>query len=420
MSDPGRRDDRYFVPVAEGWAFDETTTEIAPRFARLAPIDHRRRLAASAATQTRLEEIGLNTWNSPDSAAPRLVELAALVASEEIPGAELPSLRRAATRAWSELVRLPDGVVPQDVELVVSRGSVLGVLEPSTATPSDVFVHDVPPGLVAQVLEAGDFPVLVADPADGAQIVGLLEKEPDFRVRRTSSVEAKVVLDGQEFAPGEETGDALLAAFGSWLVRTLLAIVDLRSSRFVRITNKVLHDAEARLRRMRIVVGSGHRARVDNRTLPAAGRLAESVHLNDPDHPLLVLNETDVPVPSWRALEVLADDLAELMGQAQAGSEIRATALGLQRSVEEWREPSDSELARALRCSVESVTDVLHNLRTSTDHLRLLVAPFVGVLGGVEAALRIEAEAVSDLHEAQGLGWRANRGWPSGRPPRQR
>jgi hypothetical protein len=403
MSDPGRRDERYFVPVPEGWTFDETANEVAPRFARLAPMEHRRRLTASASARTRLEEAGLNTWNSAASAEPRLIELAELVASGEVAAAELPSIRRAASRAWSELTDLPRTDLALDIPLIVSRGQVLGVIEPDANDPMEIFVQDVSPGLVTQVLEAGDFPVLVADPADGPQVIGLLENAPGYRVRGTSAVDAKVVLDGQELDAGDATGDPLLTQFGSWLVRTLLAIVDLRSSRFVRVTNKVLHDAEARLRRMRIAVGSSIALVVDGRSLPAAGRLAESVHLNDPSDPLLVLNGTDVPVPSWQALEILADDLSELMGQAQAASEIRAAALALQRSVEEWREPSDAELARALRCSVESVVEVLQNLRTSTDHLRILIAPFVGVIGGVDSARTIESEQVDDASQLKAL-----------------
>ncbi|HLF43082.1 MAG TPA: DUF3883 domain-containing protein [Acidimicrobiia bacterium] len=399
MSDAGRRDDHYFVPLQEGWTFDETASETAPRFARLAPIDHRRRLTASKPAQERLEKAGLKTWNSPASAGPRLAELARLVASGEVAEAELPSVRRAASRAWSELVGLSPLTVSPDLRLVTSRGSALGILEPSDSKTPGLFVHDVPPGLVAQVLEAGSFPLLVADPADGERIADALAGNEGIRVQRTSTVEAKIVLDGRELTPSAENGEALLDVFGFWLVRTVLAIVDLRSTRFVRVTNKVLHDAEATLRRMRLAIGSAIDLTVDDRTLPAAGRLAECVHIDDPDNPLLVLNGTEVVVPSWRALEMLADDLAELIGQAQAASEIRAAALAFERSVGDWREPSDAEIAKVLRCSVEAVTDVLHNLRTSTDHLRLLLAPFVGVLAGIEVARRIDSETVGDLNE---------------------
>ena len=174
------------------------------------------------------------------------------------------------------------------------------------------------------------------------------------------------------------------------MIRTLLAIIDLRSTRFVRVTDKVLHDVEAALRRMRLATGSHIELMVDGQTLAVGGRLSECVHVDDLDHPLLVLNSTGIPVPSWRALEVIADDLADLLRQTLAASEIRAAALAFQRTVGDWREPTDSELAEVLRCSVQSVTEVLRNLRTTTDHLRLLVSPVVGVLEGMEAARRGE------------------------------
>ena len=403
MSDAGRRDDRYFVPLREGWNFDETSGETAPRFARLAPIDHRRRLAASHPTRERLGKAGLKTWNSTASAGSRLAELAELAVSDDLPEAELLSVRRATSMAWSELIDLSDRTLAPNLKLVVSRGSALGLVAPSIADPSEVFVQDRPPGLVSQVLEASNMPILIADPADGKRIANVLAESEGVRVRRTSTVEAKVVLDQHELAPSASTGQGFLDIFDPWLVRTLLAILDLRSTRFVRVTDKMLHDAEARLRSMRLAVGSNIDLMVDNRTLSAAGRLAECVHIDDSENPLLILNGTENSAPSWHALAALADDLAELMGQASVAAEIRAAALAFELSMGEWREPSTAELATVLRCSVESVADVLHNLRTSSDHLRWLMAPFVGVLAGIEAARRLESETVADLAEVQVL-----------------
>ena len=403
MSDAGHRDDRYFVPVWDGWTFDETTSETAPRFARLAPVDHRRRLATSPGARTRLDQAGLKTWNSPVSAGARFAELADLVASGQVPDAELPSVRRAASTAWSDFIGLPHAVLPPDLKLIVARGSALGLLEPSTSAPVEVFIHDSAPGLAAQVLEASNLPTLVADPAGGNRTADALAGVSGFRARLTSTVEAKVILDGQELAPSAESGSVLLDVFGVWLIRTMLAIVDIRSTRFVRVTDKVLHDAEARLRRMRLIIGSSIDLTVDKQMRSATGRLAECVHIDDPEHPLLVLNGNGVEVPSWRALEMLSDDLADLMGQAQVASEIRAAALTFQRTIAEWREPSDAEIAKVLRCSVESVSEVLTNLRSSSDHLRWLLAPFVGVLAGADAAHRVEIETAGDLADLQSL-----------------
>lgn len=399
MSDAGRRDERYFVSVAKAWTFDETTSEAAPRFARLIPIEHRRRLADSSAARERLRKAGLRTWNSPASSGARLAELSDLLASGEASEYEFLSIRRAASRAWSEFIRLPARALPDGLRLVVTRGSVLEVLTPSASEPPEIFVHDTPPGLVAQVLEAGGFPLLVADPADGKGIADVLATKSEILVRRTSTVEAKVVLDGKELTPSATVGDGFLDVFDRWLVRVLLAIIDLRSTRFARVTDKVLHDVEARIRRVRLALGGNIQVNVDEQVLPATGRLAESVHLDDPDDPLLILNQQELVVPSWRALEVLADDLAELIGQGQVASEIRAAALGFQRLVNDWREPTDHEIARVLRCEVSAVADVLQNLRTSSEHLRLLLSPFVGVLAGTQFARRFESETVADLSE---------------------
>ena len=43
----------------------------------------------------------------------------------------------------------------------------------------------------------------------------------------------------------------MLELFGGWLSHLLLAILDLRSTRFERITDRVLHEAEAKMRRLR-------------------------------------------------------------------------------------------------------------------------------------------------------------------------
>lgn len=51
MADVGSRDDHYFVPTSSAWTFDEATDETAPRFAPLAPVDQRRRISDSDATQ---------------------------------------------------------------------------------------------------------------------------------------------------------------------------------------------------------------------------------------------------------------------------------------------------------------------------------------------------------------------------------
>jgi len=401
MSDPLSRDSRYFVTADNAWTFDEAASETAPRFAPLLPVEHRRRLSASPPAVARLAMSGLRTWNTAASAPDRLAELARLTADGTAPAAEAQSIRRAAVRAWADLVRLPSAPrpapFPAGTALVVARGAALGTAEPSSEDPPSVFVLDGAPGLAAQVLEASGLAVLAADPADGPLISARLDVVPGFRIRRASAVDAEVRLDGRSLGPSPSAGAPLLEVFGLWLVATVLTVVDVRSSRFQRITDKVLHETEARLRRIRIATGTRIELSVDGTELAASGALAQCVHIDDPSRPLLVLRDRDLVVPSWRALETVADDLAALIGQGLAASELRAAALALQRNASEWREPTDDELAAALRCAPETVADIRRNLRTTTDHLRWLLAPFVAAAAGLDAAALLEAEPLDGL-----------------------
>lgn len=407
MSDPRSRDRRYFVAPADAWTFEEAANETAPRFARLVPIEHRRRITASPGAASRLALSGLRTWNAPESAPYRLAELGRLTADGTAPEAEAQSVRRAATRAWADLVRIPappaPPALPAGMSLVVARGATVGTVEPQRTDPPPVFVLDGAPGLAAQVLETSGLPVLAADPADGSLVAARLAALPGLRVRRASAVNAEVRLDGAALVPSSSAGAPLLDVFGPWLVAMVLAVVDVRSSRFQRITDKVLHETEARLRRTRLTTGARIELSVDGRELAASGRLAECVHLDDPSDPLLVLRDRDLDVPSWRALEVMAEDLADLIGQGLAASELRAAALALQRTAQDWREPSDDELAGALRCAPETVADIRRNLRTTTDHLRWLLAPFVAAAAGADAARLLDAEPLGDLEGVRGL-----------------
>ena len=397
MANPRSRDEHYFVPPGEGWTFDETGTDVAPRYARLAPIDHRRRLSASPQLAKKLSAVGLQTWNTPASAAGRLAELARLVASGDVAAGDALSVRRAVANAWADAVR-HGTVLPAGVPVVVARRGVLDTAALSGSGPT-VYAVDEPPGLVAHVLEAIGEPVVVADPGDGAAVKALLAAHGPGRVRRTSQVSAEVVLDGQPVLPGPDCGTPLLEVFGGWLARTLLAVLDVRSTRFTRITDRVLRDADARLRAARVAVGSRIELAVDNLPLPVTGHLAQAVHLDDPDHPLLVVRNGELPVPSWRAVDVLADEIAALIGQAATASEFRAVALALERSGAAWREPTAAELAAVLRCAEDDIRALYRDLSSSSEFLRHLLAPFVAVLASVDAADAFQDAEIADTDE---------------------
>ena len=102
MTNPRRRESRYFVPPSDAWHFNESDAEPPPRFARLCPRDHRRRIGDSAMRLAHLTDAGLRVWNSPDTALDRLWELASLLSNGDVAEGDLspsgePSRRRGAT-----------------------------------------------------------------------------------------------------------------------------------------------------------------------------------------------------------------------------------------------------------------------------------------------------------------------------------
>lgn len=185
--------------------------------------------------------------------------------------------------------------------------------------------------------------------------------------------------------------------FSTWIVPTLLTVIELRANRFTPVNERVLRESENRLRQMRLVTGSTITLSLDGKTVKAAGRLATSVHLADPIDPTLILATGRAALPSWPAMADLADDIAELLSLSQTGSEIRAAALELGTLISDWRQPSESELAQVLRCDPHEVSEVRSGRQSSADELRGLMLPFVAVSAGHEVARLLGDEPIEDV-----------------------
>lgn len=399
MADANRRDDIYFTRLADGWTFDEQLTDQAPPFARLAPAAHRRRISNDPELLRRLEALGLRVWNHPASAEARLVELAQLVESGDIETPEAARLKRATREAWSHLAAASISPINLKCPLVVTRGSNLSHAPRTTDHPETVYVVDQVDGFVARVLSATNLPVLVGEPADGARIATLLTDRSDLAVSRTSSVRAEVSLDGREVRPGPATGLQVLDQFDHWFGRLALAVLSVRQTALRSITDRVIREAETKLRRLRIVTGNEIGVLVDGQRVQSNARLEECVHLDDAEYPLIVLRSSELEIPSWKATIAIADDLAELLGHDQLAAELRSAAHALQADLGEWREPTSEELARALRESADSVEEVLRSLRSSTEHVKTLITPFVAVYSDLPTAMRFEESRVRDFDE---------------------
>ncbi len=199
MTNPRRRESRYFVPPSDAWHFDESDAEPPPRFARLCPRDHRRRIGDSAMRLAHLTDAGLRVWKSPDMALDRLGKLASLLSNGDVAEGDLASFRRALEAAWSDTAQLHP----------IDAGKSRGYGRDRVCSPHP---RDLPSP------NHGDAGVLYVPDAEVASLTGssmprgchcssrrgtalasllLLKDAKSLMVRPTSEVDASVVADSR-------------------------------------------------------------------------------------------------------------------------------------------------------------------------------------------------------------------------------
>lgn len=258
MADPRRREVPYYVTLYDGWHFAEGDGEVAPRFARLCPADQRRYIESDEANTARLTLLGMRTWNSKGSGLARLRECADLMDEGLVSDADAASFRKAYEQAWGDVAVSADedDLDVRSLPVVASQGRDLVTFHPPSGEENHVarlYIPDEPPGLVDRVLEAAGVPVLLCAPQQGAQIAELLRSRDDLDVRAVSSVEADIRVDGAVLVPGPDLGFPLIDASRWWIAKLVGLALELQSSRFVRVTERVVHDALAWLRRIHMI-----------------------------------------------------------------------------------------------------------------------------------------------------------------------
>jgi hypothetical protein len=410
MSDPRRREEIYTVTLGKGWHYDDGDREQAPRFARLCPVGERRRIATNQANRERLVQHGLRTWNDPSTAPDRLAELASLLEVGLIGDVETAAFRVACEKAWAEVVRqLEDepATTFRNLALVVSKGRDLNVLSPPDSNAAPVarllYVEDAATGLVHQILEAARRVMLVASPRDGARVTRALEDRDDLDVRLMSHVQANVIADGQVIVPGPAVGDLIVEQFGPWLPRLMAVAITLQASRFVQMTDRLMHDALARLRRIRLVLAANITVTIDEEAIRLPPSVERCLHIEDDQNPVIIA-KPEANELGWQQLESVAVSLASLIGQNSAAEPLRIAALSLGQGLDGlWREPTEEELAATFRVSPERISEITAGLRAEIDHLTFFLIPAVACLAGVNAARQVEAASFEHRDELAAL-----------------
>lgn len=390
MADPRRRSDTYFTEVTRAWHHDDSGKETAPRFARLLPVELRRRIQRNSESLPRLTDAGLRTWNTPSSARGRLVECADLIDGGHLTEGDASGVRRACREAWHDLIATDDGAGEEDLEslpLVVSRGHTLAVVGAKDApeSPARIFVPAASRGIVAQVLEGLAANILEVEGQDGAAVHALLSRREDVSIVLIADVKARYIADGQvvEF---ESDRPLLVAGQDSWLVDVLLVVLDLQSSQFVRVTEQTLRRAAEKLRRVRVWWASKVEVEIAGAAVQLPGHGGRSIALDDADRPLLVAKSSGLAL-GWEVLESLAMPLAEILGNRAGGREIALACVRLGRVLDgAWRKPSANEIAEALDLPLERVLASLASLRQDLASAIEQIAAVVGHFEGLEVS----------------------------------
>lgn len=264
-----------------------------------------------------------------------------------------------------------------------------------------LYVPDLPQGLVDRVLEAAGVPVLICTPEQGPQVADILRRNGTIDVRRVSSVQAVVRVDGAIVEPQPEVGQPLVDASTWWLTKLAGLALELHGSRFATVTERVVQDALARLRRVRLIWGRQIEILVEGESILLPPPLDRSIHINDDDHPLLIVRSEGTRL-DWEVLEVAADSLCELVRQPAASETLRLASLRLQARLSgEWREPSEADLAHALRQPQQRIEEIVAGLSAELDQLIWLLTPAVAHKSDIESARSLAQSRIEDVGQLQ-------------------
>lgn len=398
MMTPGRSEDLSFVAPPDGWHFTGAQGEAAPRFAPLCPRRHRRLLDASPRATARLRSHGLPLWDAPESAAKRLRTLGTLVQGEEVRPADVALVRKACREAWAHIAQ---GAAPptSPLPVVVSTGPSLTAVEGPGATGA-VYVPDDTSDLVTLILDSARFPLLIVNPREGARAAQVIEGL-GVTVRRTSAVDADVLVDGIRLDPGEDPGIALVDDLAEWLPRFVAAALELSSNPLVQVTPSTLQTALARLRRIRLVAATAISVCVDEHTLDVGELGRDGLHVAHSTTPTIaVLREEPLDEFSWRDLAAITDHLSQLIGQAPSADTFRASAFALDHELDgRWTAPTEEQVALALGATPERVREVWLSLSGHLDRLMRFVVVEVAWHVGHELASALEEQDVSSRED---------------------
>ncbi|MEV4666129.1 ATP-binding protein [Micromonospora echinofusca] len=375
---PRDRSNVTYRKAREAWSDRGDALPFAAVIAsRVRSLIHARPVAEARATR-----LGIRTWDDPATAADRVLLLARLLETGQVPDTVVPPFRNAYEDAWTDFVRHRSAGTPLDrqgrVPLVVTRGTTIDVIDLAAEAATDpVFVQDTDERQRLRMLEQCGLPVLRLRRPEASAVANRLVAAFGARVQRVSGVHPAVTVDGIPFIPSD-TPPLLVQPDQDWFADLIAAVIDLRGRSVRASRTDVLRRANTMLRRIRVV-------EADRIEAGFGGNTIEARHLAVPDdaHPtVLLLRSPD----RQRLLERATPAVGELLGHPSLDESLRLALIELARDgYGPDQSPSSAAIADVLGEPVARVEEVRAAIRPPDEVTLEVLVPLVATLDPARA-----------------------------------
>jgi hypothetical protein len=340
-----------------------------------------RGVVASGLALERLRTLGVRIWEDPQFCGQVLRELPELLQGGYVAPHYAASFKKQCRQAWHHLAedstRWPwhEGETPI---AVVTEGAPIHAL--SLGKELTVFVPDETDQTKQALFALTPQPVLVVDPAEGADVAEILN-DHRLDVVRTSQVSLEVFGDDQLVNPSPEH-PGLVSPDRQWLATVVALVAELRSGSFTRHTEQSIRQLLERLQRIRLIKVASVRLLLGDQDIEPPEQTT-SLPIEDEVAPTIVTWAAECNV--FEELEQCAESIAFLIRQSQLAAPLQLVFSRLSRSGLPRSTPhlDDQVLASALQVSEaqirESRADLRGPLFELVDRLRVLLVYFGGI-----------------------------------------
>jgi hypothetical protein len=331
------------------------------------------------------EVVGLQDWQSKESAVARLRCLATIVSS--LSSNDRPTFRREYQRAWLEVVETGTAL-PNDLSLVVARSGQLEVLSGSTNKRPNIIVTQDAQRFEARTLSSAGHAVLEVGEVSPEQVVAIIQAAGAFVPRRLDNIGVRLLVDGDPFAA--RATDPPLTTLGlDWLPEVAVIGHEIRGEQLERAI--LSSTVERRVRSIRVRRCDRISLVIEGEEVAPAELMA--YHAFEDEHlPTLILTN---PFPlNWTDVaRSLSGPISRLIDSRLRSLEPLLLKLALDRTSDELDSPSDDNLARALDCSVDTIRDHRAGLRSNLEHTLRMLTPVIGYYKGIDLAKQFRDDA---------------------------